>query len=214
MWRETDTNPVNFCNWMPVLPISGKTLPISAREIGISVLFILHVDIINIVLHRCPVGDLGEVPVLDSPVYCLTLVYIFKYVLPSCAQEKLLEPSVCLLLSHWRLGLRGNSKMTQNSFSRPIFLREFLDIFKLLTSLTPTFCHIHYLIHIILARVSLLGWVSLAFRSVGKVKDSKAPQTEVMWKTQQCSCLCVCVCVCVSTGRTLWMNIFSTVFCA
>lgn len=86
------------------------------REIGISVLFILHVDIINILLHRCPQGDLGEVPVLDSPVYCLTLVYIFKYVLPSCVQEELLGPSVWLLLSHWHLDLRGNSKMTQNSF--------------------------------------------------------------------------------------------------
>lgn len=121
--------------------------PISLREIGISVLFILHVDIINILLHWCPPGDLGEVPVLDLPVYCLTLVYIFKYILPSCAQEKLLGPSVWLLLFHWHLGLRGNSKMTQNSFSRPILLPQFLNMFKLLTSPTSTFCHIHYLIH-------------------------------------------------------------------
>lgn len=122
MWRRQIQILRTSVTGCLVLPVSGKSLPISVREIGISVLFILHVDIINILLHRCPPGDLGEVPGLDSPVYCLTLVYIFKYILPSCAQEKLLGPSVWLLLSCWRLGLRGNSKMTQNSFSRLIFL--------------------------------------------------------------------------------------------
>lgn len=58
------------------------------EEIGSSVLFILHVAIINIILHCCPPPDLGEFPFMESLVYCLTLSYIFKYVLPSCDKER------------------------------------------------------------------------------------------------------------------------------
>lgn len=94
VWRETwNTNPMNWnlVIGFLVLSVSGKILNMYVREIGNYVLFILHVDIINIILHFWPPSDLGEFPVLESPVYCLTLSYIFKYVLPSCDKEKTTE---------------------------------------------------------------------------------------------------------------------------
>lgn len=94
MWRETwNANPVNwnFVIGFLVLSVSVRILSIYVREIGNYVLFILHVDILNIILHFCPPSDLGDFPVMELPVYCLTLSYIFKYVLPSCDKEKTTE---------------------------------------------------------------------------------------------------------------------------
>lgn len=90
-WRETwNANLVrwNFVIGFLVLSVPEKILNISVREIGNCVLFILHMDIINMILLFHPPPDLSEFPAMESPVYCLTLSYIFKYVLPSCDKEK------------------------------------------------------------------------------------------------------------------------------
>lgn len=76
------------CHWIPA---SGKIFSICVRESGSFVLLILHVDTINIILHFYPPSDLAEFPVMELPVYCLMLSYIFKYTLPSCDKEKAAE---------------------------------------------------------------------------------------------------------------------------
>lgn len=81
---------LEFCNWIPGSVCISENLEYLC-EIGNYVLFILHVDIINIILHFCPPSDLGDFPVIELPVYCLTLSYIFKYILPSCDKEKTTE---------------------------------------------------------------------------------------------------------------------------
>lgn len=90
MWRETwncksceRTSVIGFL----VLSLSGKISNMYMREIGNHVLFVPRVDIINIILHFYPPSDLGEFPVMELPVYCLTLSCVFKYVLPSCDKE-------------------------------------------------------------------------------------------------------------------------------
>lgn len=65
--------------------------------------------------------------------------------------------------------------------------------------------------NMILARVSLLPVLGKpGFRSVGKVKVSKALQR---WHVNNPVSAAVSVCVCVWTERALWMSIFSTLFC-
>lgn len=78
MWRQQrNSNPVNWevCAWIPGCVGIGEHAEY-VSETGNSALLTLQMDIITVIEHFCPPSELGEFPVMESPLYCLTFLHL------------------------------------------------------------------------------------------------------------------------------------------